>query len=639
MTIRFRRTLCLAMVLGWSAVASILAADRPNVLILLTDDQRYDTIAALGNPDIMTPTLDELVGRGCAVTSAYCLGANIGAVCRPSRNMILSGRTYFRWTNVINAKPALNAPALPNTLPATFNRAGYVTYHHGKRGNSAELIHKQFDHSHYLDDFAVRWSMHAGQEIVDDAIEFLGQAEPQEKPWLMYLAFATPHDPRAASPEALSLYDADSLKLPENVASAHPFDNGSVLVRDEWTALWPRSPDVLRDQWHDYYATITTIDMNIARLIAVLRETNQLDNTIIAFSSDHGLGMGSHGLMGKQNVYDAGFKPPMILAGPGIRQGQASDPVYLMDLFPTLCELCGIDIPAGLDGRSFAAMLTGANPGPRQAIMLSYSDSQRAIRKDNWKMIRYPKIDRTQLFNLESDPNELINLSEQVEQQMRITELSTALRRLQREAGDTLSLTAAELQTGEYPVPEYVVQGSGAIGWQDGKPPKTELHRMAPVGWTAQPQGTPFVVERPENGHFTAIAIGLSRGSSTLVSGLRFDLVDEGGGDRDRHTIIVGDASARWMPLFDQMNPKRQPSGIFGSSSTGIDRLGFARSDGKRCPAYGGAGGTSRFDLQIAGEDAAMIANSFAGFYGTTVETANGKAIESLGMLYVPAAD
>ena len=416
---------------------TLLGAAKPNVLILFTDDQRADTIRALGNSDIITPNLDQLANRGCNVSSAYCLGANRAAVCRPSRNMFLSGRTYFRWTQPKLGKPQQNAPALTNTLPATFNAHGYETYHHGKRGNTAELIHKQFDHSHYLDDFADRWSMEAGKKIVDDAIQFLNTRDKPSSPWLMYLAFATPHDPRAASRSALAQYNAATLKLPPASADAHPYDNGSVVGRDEWTAPWPRSPQVIRDQLHDYYATITTIDDNIGRLIATLRHRDQLENTIVVFSSDHGLSMGAHGLMGKQNVYEHGYKAPMIIAGPGIRHGRADDPVYLLDLFPTLCDLTGIPIPHGLDGRSFASMLTSNQAGPREAVLLSYTDTQRAIRHQGWKLIRYPQINRSQLFHLASDPHETRDLSNDPPQGHRIRQVMAKMKTLQKEQGDT----------------------------------------------------------------------------------------------------------------------------------------------------------------------------------------------------------
>ena len=609
---------------------------KPNVLILFTDDQRADTIRSLGNPDIHTPHLDTLVETGHHVSSAYCLGSNMPAVCRPSRNMFLSGRTYFRWTHPPEGTPQRNAPALGNTLPATFNAAGYETYHHGKRGNVAENIHKQFDHSRYLNDFDVRWSMEAGKEIVDQAIEFLNRRPSKSSPWLMYLAFATPHDPRAASREALSRYHAQPLQLPSASAPSHPYDNGSVLGRDEWTALWPRTPQVIRDQLHDYYATITTIDAHIGRLLETLKARGDDENTIIVFSSDHGLSMGSHGLMGKQNVYEPGYKAPMILTGPGIKKGSTDDPVYLLDLFPTLCELTGIPVPQGLDGCSFAGMVRGETRGTRDAVLLSYADTQRAIRHQDWKLIRYPQINRNQLFHLANDPHETHDLASHGNQQRRIDRLLAKMKTLQREQGDSLSLRRANPLPARFQAPTTTMAAKVAPPLPASKPRARELHATTLAGWSGSSEGEPFTVLRPEGGYFTALAVGLSRTQPTVVTGLRIDITPQGAGDPDRETVIVGDPNSRWTPLLDQMKPHRQPIGIHGASGHVIDRIGFIQSDGRVSPAFGGRGGDTTFDLRIGVEDSSSLASAFRGFHGSTAEFNGSVAIESLGLLFAP---
>ncbi|MEM9644318.1 MAG: sulfatase-like hydrolase/transferase [Planctomycetota bacterium] len=612
-----------------------IQAQKPNVLILFTDDQRADTIAALGNDSIITPNLDELANRGCNVSSAYCLGANMGAVCRPSRNMLLSGRTYFRWANPTDGSaPQRNAPALDNTLPATFGAAGYETYHHGKQGNTAENIHRQFTHSHYLSDFDVRWSMEAGREIVDDAIDFLGHRDQPDAPWLMYLAFATPHDPRAASPEALSKYNPQDIPVPAASREAHPFDNGATIVRDEWTAVWPRTEQVLRDQMHDYYATITTIDTNIGRLIAELKRRGEFTNTIIVFSSDHGLAMGSHGLMGKQNVYEDGYKAPMLISGPGLKQGSADDPVYLMDLFPTLCDLAGLPIPEGLDGKSFAAMVMGDHPGPRESVMLSYTDVQRSVRHQNWKLIRYPQINRNQLFDLQSDPHELNDLADEAAQAGRIEDLLDRMRILQAEQGDDLELVHRSPGDGIFVAPKpRTADVSPPVLSGDHGP------RLKSTSVTADDedlQENAFTVMRPKGGHFIAISVGLTRTSPVSVSGLRFDIVGPGGGDSNRYTVVAGDPDSRWTPLLDAMNPKRQPVGIHGSVDGAIRQLGFVQSDGRFSPAVGPQQGSRDFDLRFDADGDSALGDRFRGFHGTFA-THNGQVlIGSLGILSNP---
>lgn len=408
---------------------------RPNVLFLLTDDQRADTIAALGNPHIKTPNLDRLARSGLVFHNAYCLGANVGAVCTPSRNMLLSGRAYFRW------KGNFASGEDPN-FPVSMKDAGYVTYHHGKRGNTALQIQAKFDHNHYIKEEFERTSGQPGKAIVDAAMEFV-KTSAEERPFFMYLAFEAPHDPRVAAKEYLDLYDRSKMPLPKNYLPVHPFDNGEMTVRDERLAPWPRTEEEMRRHLHEYYAVITGLDHHIGRLLQGLKDLGHYDNTIIIFSSDHGLSIGSHGLMGKQSLYEDSMKAPLIFTGPGIPKGSSDALVYLMDVFPTVCELVGAPIPSGLDGRSFKSVIDGQSRGVRETLFLSYRDVQRAIREDHWKLIRYPHINKTQLFDLKTDPAELRNLAEDPDQLPRLEKMSGLLQEAQKRLGDTAPLTSA----------------------------------------------------------------------------------------------------------------------------------------------------------------------------------------------------
>jgi arylsulfatase A-like enzyme len=406
--------------------------DRPNILFLFTDDQRADTIHALGNATIHTPNLDRLAETGFIFRNAYCMGSNQAAVCLPSRTMLLSGRSLFHL-------PALtpNAPNLPKTLAA----AGYWTYHHGKRGNTPQQIQESFQVNRYLDDDETeRRSGHPGREIANAAIQFL-RATPNERPFFMYLAFANPHDPRVVVKEHRDRYDERALRLPSNFLPIHPFDNGELSVRDEALAPWPRTPELIRRHLADYYGVISYLDMQIGRILQALRETGQYDNTIIVFSSDHGLAIGSHGLMGKQNVYEDGMKVPLIIAGPGIPRGHSEAFVYLFDLYPTLCELTGSPAPRELDGESLAPVVLGRREGSRDTVLLAYRDVQRAVRRGDWKLIRYPRINRSQFFNVRSDPSETNDLSKDPQFSVRRDELMSVLAETQKQFGDTQPLS------------------------------------------------------------------------------------------------------------------------------------------------------------------------------------------------------
>lgn len=428
-----RCTCCLAFIFLWSAYHRAPAADRPNVLFLFTDDQRADTIAAVGNPHIKTPHLDRLAGEGFSFTNAYCMGGTIPAVCLPSRTMMHTGRSLFRLQNVENG------PHFGKSL----REAGYETWHLSKRGNTPHALHKVFEHSAYLKDQEERAGGYSGRTEADRAIEFL-KGRTRDRPFFMYLGFAGPHDPRGTNAEFRALYDVDRIPLPANYRPFHPFDNGEMLIRDERLEAWPRTEAAIRRHLFDYYAMISHIDHQIGRIFQALEELGEWDNTIIVFSSDHGLAIGSHGLMGKQNVYEDGMKAPLLFRGPGIPHGRSPAFAYLFDIYPTVCDLVGAPIPAEVEGKSLAPVLRGEREGVRETVFLAYRDVQRAVRQGDWKLIRYPQVDVTQLFDLRADPHEMHNLADDPQQAGQVGELLDLLRSEQAAWGDSQPLEVAD---------------------------------------------------------------------------------------------------------------------------------------------------------------------------------------------------
>lgn len=413
------------------------AKKRLNVLVLLADDHRADAVGAMGHPALKTPHLDALVKGGVAFTSAYCLGGNVPAVCTPSRNMLLSGRAYFRWKGP-------HAPAGGPNWPKVMKRAGYETYHHGKSGNVAALIQKHFEHNHSLKDRKERTSGQPGQTVVDGAIRFL-KARKGDRPFFAYLAFEAPHDPRVAAKAYRALYDPAKIPLPKNYRPLHPFDNGEMTVRDETLAPWPRTEKEVRRHLHDYYAVISGLDRHVGRLLKALDDLKLRDDTLIVFSADNGLALGSHGLMGKQNLYEDGMRVPLVLNGPGVPKGKTRDAlVYLMDLFPTVCDLAGVKPPAGLDGKSLARVIKGESSSVRDSLFTAYRDVQRAVRDTRWKVIRYPQVDKTQLFDLKDDPHERKDLSGDPKQAARIKTMLALMRTWQKALGDAAPLSVAK---------------------------------------------------------------------------------------------------------------------------------------------------------------------------------------------------
>lgn len=412
--------LLLGMVLMSSAAAS--AGARPNVLFLFSDDQRADSIGALGNRQARTPALDDLVGRGTVFTKAYCMGSNHGAVCMPSRAMLMTGRTLR------GIDETLKVP----TWPEAFGEAGYRTFATGKWHNGGESVRRCFreGRSVFLGgmvdpyeakvvDFADggkltdprRVTKHCVEQFADEAVSFLGSARDGE-PWLCYVSFNAPHDPRRAPPEWHAKFRPEDMEVPANFLPQHPFDNGELAVRDEKLASFPRSEGEVRRHLADYHAAIAFMDDQIGRVVAAI-PAGQRENTLIVFASDHGLAIGSHGLFGKQNLYEHSMRSPLIVAGPGVKPGQrVASLCYLLDIFPTLGAMAGVRGPEGSKGRDLSAVLRGESSAGREYITLNYRNVQRAVTDGRWKCIEYPVAGKMQLFDLESDPGEMVNLAE-----------------------------------------------------------------------------------------------------------------------------------------------------------------------------------------------------------------------------------
>jgi arylsulfatase A-like enzyme len=421
---------------------------RPNVLFLLTDDQRADTLRAFGNRHIHTPNLDRLARAGTRFTEAHIMGAQQGAVCVPSRAMLLSGRSLFRIREDLRDTP---------TWPAQFRQAGWHTHLNGKWHNTAASIAPSFSSGHAIflggmtDQNVIKVRDLSPNEplgpertvrqpsselFADAAVRFLTE-RPPATPFVLYVAFTSPHDPRTPPAEFLTRYRADRLPLPANFLPQHPFDNGELEVRDEKLLPRPRDPAAVRREIAAYYGMISHVDAQIGRILDALEATGQASNTYIVWAGDNGLALGSHGLLGKQNLYEHSTRVPLIVAGPGIPKNRRTDAlVYLFDLAPTLCELGGVPPPPGSEGRSLVPVLQGRDRSGRETVFTAYRDLQRAVRDRRWKLIEYPKAGRTQLFDLRRDPLERTDLSTNPRHAQQRGRLETELRAAQREFGD-----------------------------------------------------------------------------------------------------------------------------------------------------------------------------------------------------------
>lgn len=408
-------------------LTACIASAAPNVLFVYTDDQAFDTIHALGNKDIQTPTLDALVARGFTFTNAYCQGGQSPAVCVPSRTMLLTGKSTFH-TPPYNAK-TYEKP----TLGKTFRDAGFATLCVSKPGNSFRPAHEHFEKVVHIP--------HVGAETnakcADAVLDWL-KADDGKKPFFVYFAPSMPHDPRTAEKEYHAKYDPAKLTLPKNFMAESPIDIGVQGIRDEKLAKYPRDEKEVRQHLADYYACITSLDHHLGRILDALKAAKKLDDTVVIFTSDQGLAVGGrHGLMGKQNLYEH-FKSPLVLAGPGVPKGKSDALVYLHDLFPTVCELSGVKVPAECDGTSLVPVIGGKKEKVRDALFAVYTGTQRMVRDDRWKLLWFPKLGKFQLFDLKADPDELKDLADVKEHAEKFAAMKKLMAAQQEQFGDKI---------------------------------------------------------------------------------------------------------------------------------------------------------------------------------------------------------
>lgn len=447
-----------------SALSCQKKENRPNILFILADDQRADALRCAGNPHINTPNIDKLAENGVRFANSYVMGGHHGAISAPSRAMLLSGRNLFHVYDKLEGV---------ETMPMHFFKHGYETFGTGKWHNEKSAFEASFQKGENIflggmtDHFNIPVSnLEAGGKLsvpekkgfstdlfAGAAINFIhGYATGDKKnPFFCYVAFTAPHDPYSLRTDYIDRYSSDSLPLPGNFMPLHPFAFDDLTVRDENLSPWPRTPEIIRMALADYYSLITHLDEKIGEIIHSLKENGLYDNTIIVYTADNGLAIGSHGLLGKQNLYEHSTKVPLIITGPGIPQGKVSDAlVHLFDIYPTLAELSSLPAPDGIDGESLVQVIAGVSQEVRSSLFTAYRNTVRAVRTKEWKLIRYPKRNYTQLFNLQNDPLELDNLAENISYDGKVEVMLELMQEWQEAVNDTVPLTAGKILPLEY---------------------------------------------------------------------------------------------------------------------------------------------------------------------------------------------
>jgi N-acetylglucosamine-6-sulfatase len=442
---------CLAM----SGMHDSFAASgkSPNIVFILTDDQRYDAIGCLGNPPwLKTPNMDRLVKEGMLFRNAFCTDS----LCAPSRSSFLTGK-YQNKTGVIDNNKSF--PAENTVYPQLLQKMGYETafigkWHMGQMsgpqpgfgrwvGFAGQGVY--FDPVLNVDGKESKYQGYITDLLTDYAIDFMKQKKG--KPFCLYLCHKAVHDFRDPATRHATLYANEKYPLPPNAKYAMEGKPKCVLERSD--LLKGPLPFKTMDDWQEYtrkyYQCLAAVDESVGRVLKTLDEMGERENTIIVFAGDNGYLMGEHGMWDKRFAYEPSMRIPLIACFPKlIKPGTVRDEIVLnIDVAPTMLELAGMPIPSYVQGKSLKPLMEGKKtrwredflyhyhlemdlskktPQEKDAFLKQWKDlgldpkpilvpENMAVRTKEWKYIAYPGAHETdELYNLAKDPHEMKNL-------------------------------------------------------------------------------------------------------------------------------------------------------------------------------------------------------------------------------------
>lgn len=473
--------LCISLALQ-PGVVQAERGRRPNVLLVLCDDIRFNALSCLGHPHLKTPHIDALASQGMLFENSFCTTS----LCSPSRASILSG-LYAHAHGVTNN--FTEYPEDMETFPGQLQAAGYETAYLGKyhMGESNDEPRPGFDyfvtHKGQGSYFDTEFNFNGNERrvvpgyyttvVTDMAEEWIG-ARSGDKPWMLMLGHKAPHSFYFPEEKYKRAFDDVEVNYPH---SAFQLTGKPEWIRKrlttwhgiygpifDWRKDFPDTSAVgvleFQNMVRAYWGTILSVDDSMGRLVALLKERDELDNTVIVFMGDNGLLEGEHGMVDKRTMHEASIRIPLIIRYPRLADGKArriSEQVLTVDIAPTICELAEAAPLKRTHGRSMVQMLDDSDADWRTAWFyhynyekqFPYTPNVRGIRTDRWKLIRYPhgdgKPDRhmAELYDLRNDPMETTNLIHHQEQRERIANLTERLAALMAKTGidrDTMPL-------------------------------------------------------------------------------------------------------------------------------------------------------------------------------------------------------
>jgi len=461
----------LLVVVAWMGVGTVMAAQRPNVVVVLCDDLRWDTLSCAGHPHVKTPNIDRLAAEGVRFANAFCTTS----LCSPSRASILSG-LYAHAHGVMD-----NFTEFPSNLPnfpARLKAAGWRTAYIGKwhMGEDNDAPRPGFDywvsHKGQGKYFGTEFNVNGVREtpegyytkvVTDYAVDFVLRQTPGH-PFLLFLGHKAPHSFYIPEPKYSNIFDNVEVRYPD---TAFALEGKPEWVKQrldtwhgiygplfEWRKQFPdRRPEAVKDfaaMTRAYWGTILSVDDSVGRLYQTLQAIGQLDNTIFIFMGDNGLLNGEHGMVDKRTMHEPSIRIPLLVRYPPEfkRPRVVEQMVLTVDVAPTILDLCGLPPLPNIHGRSLKNIARTGRGEWRSSFFYAYNYEKqfpytpnvRGVRTAEWKYIHYPHGDGSpdrhmaELYHLRVDPEERHNLINDPAQAGRVRELRRELERLMRVA-------------------------------------------------------------------------------------------------------------------------------------------------------------------------------------------------------------
>lgn len=492
MRLAFGRSFAWWVALAWVlfGLAASGQAKRPNILFILTDDQRWDALGLSGSEHMNTPNMDRLGREGVYFANSFCTTS----LCSPSRASILSG-LYAHQHGVVNnfTEYPEGLASFPRVLQAEGYRTAYIgKWHMGEQNDEPRpgfdwfVTHKgqgkYWDTEFNFNGETRRVVPGYYTTVVTDMAEtWLQDQEPDGQPWLLMIGHKAPHSFYVPEEKYRHAFDHVEVPYPE---TAFMLEDKPRWITDrlttwhgiygplfDWRKEFPDTrPEAVKDfaaMNHAYWGTLLSVDDSVGRLYALLKERGELDNTVIVFMSDNGILSGEHGMVDKRTAHEPSIRIVQIVRYPGLtapdRPRVVDEQVLTVDIAPSLLELAEAPSLDNIAGRSWVSLVREGDPDWRDAWFyyynyekqFPYTPNVRAIRTGEWKYIRYPHGDggpdrhMAELYHLASDPEERVNLIGNSERQSVVADLRKQLKEL-------MSATGLDAQTDAMPIDQGI---------------------------------------------------------------------------------------------------------------------------------------------------------------------------------------